>query len=57
MRVRSCTERLQDLYEGKIDFIDELEEKQLDIEGNGEKFKQEHISFNIWENNVTANIV
>ncbi len=43
MRVRSCTERLQALYDGKIDRIEELEEKQLDFNGGGEVFGKEHI--------------
>ena len=30
MRVKDCTARLQDLYDGKIDRIEELEEEQLD---------------------------
>lgn len=30
-RIRSCQERLQALYDGKIDVIEELEETQLDL--------------------------
>lgn len=57
LRVKSCTERLQELYEGKIDIIEELEEKQLDFTGNAEQFLQEPIAFNSWGKIVTANVV
>ena len=57
MRIRSCTERLQDLYDGKTTVIEELEEKQLDLRGNGENFEQKAICFNSWEGAVTANVI
>ena len=56
-RTGSCMERLQDLYDGKIDVIDELEEKQLDIHGNGEEFGREHGCFNSWGKTASANVV
>lgn len=56
-RIRSCTDRLQDLYDGKIVVIEELEEKQLDINGNGEAFGHEHTCFNSWGSAATANVV
>lgn len=57
MRVRSCTERLQDLYEGKIEAIEELEEKQLDFMGNKESFEKEALYMNSWAQAVTANVI
>lgn len=33
MRIESCTQRLEDLYNGKISKIEELEDKLLDIRG------------------------
>ena len=57
-RVQSCEERLQDLYDGKINRIEELEEMQLDIFGNGEMFTQNHgVVLNYWNRMVTANII
>lgn len=56
-RIESCAERLQDLYEGKIEVIEELEEKQLDLAGNGEVFEQKHKYFNNWGATVTANVI
>lgn len=57
MRVRSCKERLKDFYDEKIDRIGELEEKQLDFQGNGEVFGKEHIFMKVWQKSITANIV
>ena len=57
IRVRSCVERLQELYDGKIDKIEELEEKQLDFFGNGEIFESRHNCFYWWSHIVTANNV
>jgi len=57
MRVKSCTERLQELYDGKIERIEELEEMQLDLKGDGENFRQEPTSFNFWRKTITANVV
>lgn len=57
MRIDSCKERLQDLYDGKLDQIEELEEKQLDFQGNGEGFQKQHDCFNTWGKIVTANVI
>ena len=57
MRVRSCMERLQDLYDGEISVIEELEEKQLDFFGNGEDFKKKPDWYNSWSKIVTANVI
>lgn len=55
-RIRSCTDRLQDLYDGKITVIEELEEKQLDVMGNGELFEQNHVEYwQGWARIVTPN--
>lgn len=58
IRIRSCMERLQDLYDGKIDVIEELEETQLDFYGKGMEFGHEHNRrFNNWGKIVSANII
>lgn len=57
MRIRSCMERLEDLYDGRITVIEELEEKQLDLLGNGENFDKKAISYNSWSGAVTANVI
>lgn len=57
MRVKSCTERLQELYDGKITRIEELEEPQLDFAGNREAFGKKAICCNNWGQIVTANVV
>lgn len=40
MRIKDCAGRLQDLYDGKIDRIEELEEELLDYEFNLGKFSE-----------------
>lgn len=57
MRVKSCTNRLEKLYDGTITRIEELEEKQLDFFGEGEVFQKEHCNYNSWSNTVTANVM
>ncbi len=57
MRIRSCQERLQQLYDGEISVIEELEETQLDFSGNGEVFRKETIVYNSWMGMMTANVV
>lgn len=56
-RVQSCRERLQDFCDGKIERIEELEETQLEIFGNGACARKEPICFNSWKLTVTANPV
>lgn len=57
-RVRSCRERLQDLRDGRITVIGELEEKQLDILGGGEEFGKKHMDYwQGWGRIVTANVL
>lgn len=57
-RVQSCRERLQDLYDGKISRIEELEEKQLDYFENSEEFIHGHdYAYNYWHRMITVNII
>ncbi len=56
-RVRGCMERLQDLADGKIDVVEELEETQLDITGNGHEFLKQPLNFNSWQFSVTTNVM
>lgn len=56
-RVKSCTERLQDLHDGKVDVIEELEEAQLDFCGGGTDFAKEHIEYITWSHIASANVV
>lgn len=53
-RVKSCRERLQALYDGKIDRIEELEEKQLNDLKCGDAGS---VCFNSWKLNVTVNTI
>lgn len=54
-RIKNCTDRLQDLYDGKISIIDELEEKQLDYCGGGDKLTHELTLCAHWKLAVTVN--
>ncbi|MBQ1264582.1 MAG: beta-N-acetylhexosaminidase [Oscillospiraceae bacterium] len=57
-RIRSCMERLQDLYDGKITVIEELEEKTLDVLGNGEELGRKPIWwYKDWKRNATSNYI
>lgn len=56
-RMKSCAERLQDLYDGKIDSIEELETIQLDLSGNGNTFKKEHMKHMSWLQTVSTNMM
>lgn len=56
-RIKSCMERLQQLYDGSIEKIEELEETQLDMQGNGEKYSHTPVVYNSWEGTVTANVL
>lgn len=55
-RIRSCMDRIDDLYHGKIQVIEELEEEQLDIQG-GHGAPGVALYFNSWSTNVTANVI
>ena len=54
-RVRSCKERLQALYDGRIDCIEELEESRLELLGRGDTAGESSICYNSWKLTVTAN--
>ncbi len=54
-RVRSCRERLQALYDGEVDRIEELEERQLELLGHGTARHEAPVCFNAWKRNVTVN--
>ena len=56
-RIKSCTDRLQLLYDGKIDRIEELEETRLDLLGGGEEFGKARTNFNSWGKTVSANVI
>ncbi len=56
-RVRGCMERLQDLADGKISVIEELEEVQLDAFGNGTEFARKPVEVNSWRQIVTTNVM
>ena len=57
LRVKNCTERLQALYDGTIENIEELEEKQLDYLGAGEELSHKPIGLNVWKEIVSANVI
>lgn len=56
-RVRSCKARLQALYDGEIDRIEELEEQQLEMFGHGTARREAPVCFNDWKRNVTVNSI
>ena len=57
-RMKSCAERLQELCDGKIGSIEELEEKQLDITCYGKNFTRLEIgAYNSWALTATANMI
>ena len=56
-RVQSCMERLQELYDGTIDRIEELEEVQLDFCGARENLAQEITVCGSWKRAITTNVL
>ena len=56
-RIKGCMERLQDLADGKITVIEELEEVQLDAFGNGTEFSKKPVNLNSWKQIVTTNVM
>ena len=54
-RIRSCKERLQALYDGKIDRIEELEETRLELLGHGAAPGETAMCYNSWRLTVTVN--
>lgn len=56
-RVCHCRKILEDYLAGNIEQIEELEEKLLDYEGNGEVFSKKPVLINVWQEMVTTNVV
>lgn len=56
-RIKSCKTRLELYLDGKIDKIEELEDKLLDYFGNGDNYKKETTYFNKWHLNSSPNII
>ncbi len=56
-RMENCRERLVLLNEGKIDKIEELEEKLLDMDGKGEEFSKNTKYFQCWYKTVTPGVI
>lgn len=56
-RVENCMEQLQELYDGRITEIPELDEKQLDFFGGEDSYQKRHVDYNRWDWTVTANVV
>lgn len=56
-RVQSCKERLQELYYGTIDCIEELEEQQLDFCGARENLAREITVCGSWKRAITTNVL
>lgn len=56
-RVQSCMERLQELYDGTIEVIEELEEQQLDFCGARENLAQEITVCGSWKRAITTNVL
>ena len=54
-RLKSCRERLTAYLAGEVDRIAELEEKILDLYGDGENLNKKQPTFNIWAKTVSAN--
>lgn len=54
-RINHCAKRLEKYISGEIDKIDELEEAQLDFEGNGADFKPRYMINNEWSKMISAN--
>ncbi len=56
-RAENCRDRLILLRDGKIDHIDELDEKLLDVYGGGDNFHKGLISFQSWYRTFTASVI
>ena len=57
MRLKSCKNRLEEYIDGKINIIDELEEKLIDLTNGTENFEQKIVVLNDWKKNVSVNIL
>lgn len=56
-RTAHCKKMLEDYISGKIEKIDELEEKLLDYKGNGEEFQRKPVMENLWGRIASANLI
>lgn len=56
-RTAHCKKMLEDYISGKMEKIDELEEKLLDYNGNGEEFQRKPVMENLWGRIVSANLI
>ena len=56
-RTAHCKMMLEDYIHGRIEKIDELEEKLLDYKGNGEEFQRKPVMENLWGRIVSANLI
>ncbi len=57
MRIKTCRQRLIDYIDGKINKIEELEERLLDLNTGLTEFSQKVVVLNDWKTNVTVNIL
>ncbi len=56
-RICHCRQRLMAFAAGEVQQIEELEEKRLDFEGNGDVFCQKPLLYGFWDKAYTANIM
>lgn len=56
-RICHCKEQLMAYAAGEVAKIEELEEKRLDVMGNGENFQRKHLLYGYWDMAFTANIM
>ena len=56
-RICHCKEQLMAYAAGEVEKIDQLEEKRLDFEGNGENFQSKPLLYGFWDKAFTANIM
>lgn len=57
LRVRTCKARIEDYINGKINKIEELEEKLLDVHGGGEELSKKLPSLNSWQKSASVNVM
>lgn len=57
LRLESCRERLQELVNGEIQAIPELEVELLDFYGNEKTFSIQNIYYNKWDKTVSPNCI
>lgn len=57
VRTEHCAKRLQDLVDGKITKIEELDEPLLDYFGKGTEYNQHDANINLFRFNYTSNVI